>query len=218
MQIHLARNGQRMGPFPLEEVNRQLALGTVALTDLAWYEGIPTWIPLRDVPGVMPAAGTPPPVQSRSADVASPDSTSLAAPAGTYAGFWIRFLAYVLDGLILGAVGGVIEVVIAAALGTSGSDSTTVRIISNTIGLLLGLCYFSVCWSSSLQASLGQRVCGLRVIGLEGGRISLGRSVMRYLALILSFLILLIGVIMVAFTERKQGLHDMLAGTYVVKA
>ena len=52
MQIHIARNGQAMGPFSLEEVNRQLAAGTLTGTDLAWYEGAAGWAPLSSVPGV----------------------------------------------------------------------------------------------------------------------------------------------------------------------
>jgi hypothetical protein len=52
MQIHIARNGQPMGPFSLEEVNRQLAAGTLSLSDQAWYEGAAGWAPLSKVPGV----------------------------------------------------------------------------------------------------------------------------------------------------------------------
>jgi Domain of unknown function (DUF4190)/GYF domain 2 len=52
MQIHIARNGQAMGPFPLEEINRQLAAGTLSLSDQAWYEGAAGWAPLSTVPGV----------------------------------------------------------------------------------------------------------------------------------------------------------------------
>ena len=61
MQIHIARNGQAMGPFSLEEVNRQLAAGTLTLSDQAWYEGAAGWIPLSQVPGVTggAAAATP---------------------------------------------------------------------------------------------------------------------------------------------------------------
>jgi hypothetical protein len=62
MQIHLARNGRPMGPFTLEEVNRQVAEGTVRLSHLAWYEGASGWAPLSTVPGVIgsdPASPTP---------------------------------------------------------------------------------------------------------------------------------------------------------------
>jgi hypothetical protein len=67
MQIHIGRDGKPMGPFSLEEVNRQLATGTLSLSDLAWYEGAAGWAPLSTVPGVSssPAGSTslpgPPP-------------------------------------------------------------------------------------------------------------------------------------------------------------
>ena len=58
MQIHIARNGQPMGPFSLEEVKSKLAAGTLSLSDQAWYEGAAGWAPLSTVPGVSGAAGS----------------------------------------------------------------------------------------------------------------------------------------------------------------
>jgi len=72
--------------------------------------------------------------------------------------------------------------------------------------------------SSARQGTIGKSLLGLRVTDFEGNRISLLRAVGRYFAKIISAFILLIGFIMVAFTEKKQGLHDMLAGTLVLKA
>ena len=62
MQIHVARDGKELGVFSLEEINRQLAAGTLRLTDLAWYEGAAGWAALSTVPGVSatPASATPP--------------------------------------------------------------------------------------------------------------------------------------------------------------
>ena len=56
MQIHIARDGKPMGPFSLEEINRQLAAGTLSLSDQAWYEGAAGWAPLSTVPGVSSGA------------------------------------------------------------------------------------------------------------------------------------------------------------------
>ena len=71
--------------------------------------------------------------------------------------------------------------------------------------------------SSANQATVGKMALGIQVTDLQGNRISFGRALGRTLAKILSGLILLIGYIMAAFTEKKQGLHDMIAGTLVVK-
>jgi uncharacterized RDD family membrane protein YckC len=72
--------------------------------------------------------------------------------------------------------------------------------------------------SSDRQATVGKIAVGLKVTDLNGQRISFARATGRHFAKILSAMILMIGFIMVAFTERKQGLHDLLAGTLVVKA
>jgi uncharacterized RDD family membrane protein YckC len=72
--------------------------------------------------------------------------------------------------------------------------------------------------SSSYQATLGKMVCGMKVTDLSGNRISFERATGRHFAKYLSGLILCIGYIMVGFTERKQGLHDLLAGTLVFRS
>ena len=71
--------------------------------------------------------------------------------------------------------------------------------------------------SSVYQATLGKMMLGLRVTDLHGKRISIGRAVGRYFAKILSAVILCIGFIMAAFTQKKQALHDLIAGTLVVR-
>lgn len=77
--------------------------------------------------------------------------------------------------------------------------------------------YWTVFESSSWQATPGKRMLGLRVTDMDGNRIGFGRANARYWSKILSFLILLIGFLMVAFTRRKQGLHDLIASTLVLR-
>jgi uncharacterized RDD family membrane protein YckC len=71
--------------------------------------------------------------------------------------------------------------------------------------------------SSSFQATLGKRALGLRVMAINGEAASFGRASARYFAKILSS-ILLIGYIMAAFTEKKQALHDRMAGCLVIRS
>ena len=87
-----------------------------------------------------------------------------------------------------------------------------------TITTIGGILYFVLMESSAKQATLGKMALGLVVVDVDGNRISFLRALGRYFAKILSGIILLIGYIMVGFTERKQGLHDMIASTLVVKA
>lgn len=135
-----------------------------------------------------------------------------------YAGFWRRFAAYFLDSIIMGIVGAVFGGVVGAAIVASGSQITQgVNIAIQLVSFLIGLSYFAVMESSSSQATLGKMALGVKVTDLHGRRITLGRAIGRYLGKILSGLILAIGFIMAAFTEKKQALHDMIAGTLVVK-
>ena len=123
-----------------------------------------------------------------------------------YGGFWIRVVASIIDSILLGIVGAIVTITL---------DSTA---LESTINTVVGWLYYAGMDSSSRQATLGKSLLGLSVTGLDGGRISFLRATGRHFAKILSALVLLIGFIMVAFTEKKQGLHDMIAGTLVVKS
>ena len=135
---------------------------------------------------------------------------------GNYAGFWIRVAAYLIDLFILIAVAFVISLATGVSLvDVEGQAEYT---IADFLNLVVGIVYFVAFESSAMQGTPGKRALGLIVTDTNGNRISWLRALGRYFAKILSGLILLIGYIMVAFTERKQGLHDMIAGTLVLKA
>jgi uncharacterized RDD family membrane protein YckC len=91
------------------------------------------------------------------------------------------------------------------------------NLVGNLIGLLVGWLYSALQESSETQATFGKKMMGIVVTDLDGNRISFGRATGRHFAKIPSACVLLIGYIMAAFTERKQALHDMMAGTLVVK-
>ncbi|MEX0791442.1 MAG: RDD family protein [Actinomycetota bacterium] len=136
--------------------------------------------------------------------------------AANYAGFWIRFGAFLIDAIILGIIGGIIGFIIGVAMG-GDTDPVLAQGISGFIGFLIGVAYFVVMESSERQGTLGKAALGLKVVDMEGGRIPAGQAAIRYFSKILSSLILLIGYVMIAFTPRKQGLHDIIAKTLVVK-
>lgn len=209
MQIHIAKDGHRMGPFPIEEVNRQLAAGSIGLSDLAWYEGIPAWIPLSQVPGILPpGAGA---AMAPLGTASTFGATDIAETAG-YAGFWIRAAAYLIDLMIIGVL--LLPVRLIGGMGAQSQSSPTLGIVS----LCITFFYWTVLWSSTFQGTLAQKLFGLRIVNAtNGGRISFLQAVGRWFALLLAFAIAFVGVIMVAFTSRKQGLHDMIANTCVLK-
>ena len=140
-----------------------------------------------------------------------------------FAGFWRRVGAYLIDfivlvilsllvGLLIGALGGAVMV---ARHANPASLGTATNLVSNIIGLILGWLYFALMESSGTQGTVGKMLLSMVVTDLYGDRISFGRATGRYFAKILSALPLGFGYVMVAFTGRKQGLHDMIAGTLV---
>ena len=141
------------------------------------------------------------------------------APA--FAGFWWRVLAYIIDSLIMSLVFLPFGLVIGVVMAGSGLDenSPTIPLVNlgtNGISIVAGWLYHGFLESSSWQGTIGKKVLGLRVTDMNGNRISFGRATGRYFGTILSGMICFIGFLMVAFTEKKQGLHDLLAGTLVL--
>lgn len=126
-----------------------------------------------------------------------------------YAGFWRRVAAHLIDSIIL-------NIVIGLVFGIQ-SDPQSFNLYVPISSLVLAWIYYSWMNSSKYQATVGKMALSIIVTDMEGNRISFARSTGRFFAKILSFAILCIGVIMVAFTEKKQGLHDILAKTLVVK-
>ena len=208
MEIYLSRGGERTGPYSLEAVNRQLAAGTLTPHDLGWSETSPGWKPLLSFAGVIVPGGassTPVPI-----GIAKPITFGLPQ----HAGFWRRSLAFMIDAIILGIFALIIAIWFKLRAEQGSGQST----LSAGLQLALILIYMPAFWASPMQATAGQRICALRVIdAIDGGRVSFMRGLLRVLGMMLSGLILGIGFLMAAFTERKQGLHDMIAGTYVVK-
>ncbi len=139
-----------------------------------------------------------------------------------YAGFWWRFLAYIIDAMITACVFFPLGAILGVAIAASGEDPTSAPMIGarlslNGVSLLVTWLYYALCESSSWQGTIGKKVLGLRVTDMYGQRINFAKATGRYFGKIPSGLILGIGFIMIAFTEQKQGLHDMLAGTLVFK-
>lgn len=151
----------------------------------------------------VPAAAYTPPV----------DQPPPLATSNPYGGFWIRLAAHVVDGFIIGIVMMVFAFAMAFAIGLN-SDSAA----SDLLGLVLiagGQLYHAYFVSSAKMATPGKRLCGLYVTDLEGRRLSFGRALWRNVAALFSYLTLYIGFFMAGFTERKQALHDKIAGTLV---
>lgn len=143
------------------------------------------------------------------------------APVGVmvYAGFWIRFVAYFVDQIILGMAGGAIGLVIGLAFGVSSSTpeaAMVAQIISSILGFAIGLAYYTF-FNGKYGATPGKMVVRIKIVTAEGLPISYGLALGRYFAAILSGIICGIGYIMVAFDEEKRALHDRICNTRVIR-
>jgi uncharacterized RDD family membrane protein YckC len=198
-----------------------------------------------------PACGTPAPavvaVATPMAVAPAPVSPVGYAPVGApaalpyaamfpYAGFWLRFVAYVIDALIIGIVAVPVIVLIAIVTGLGAAissisahpdDPNAIFAATGFIAFMFLLIPVMICgqWlylalmeSSAWQATLGKKAIGLLVTDMEGKRLTFGRATGRFFSKIVTgFIPLGIGYIMAGFTEKKQALHDFIAATLVLK-
>jgi len=135
----------------------------------------------------------------------------------TYAGFWIRLLAWLIDVAIGFTVGMLIGLVFGSARAMGGRASfSPAGCISATLQILYGIGYETLL-VGAYGATLGKMVLRLKVITPESPKVSYLRALGRYFAKILSGIILLIGFIMAAFDDEKRALHDRICNTRVIR-
>ena len=216
-QLYVLVDGTPRGPVPHALVEQRVKQGLWAASVSVAEAGASEWKPFRD-PGAMaaePPAPEPAPAnQARWAPPAAPlvvDPSTLRGTGGwdnlpegeaIHAGFWRRCAARMLDGLILWIPSAIVNIV---------------PIIGPILWLAVGQwLYFALMESSSWQATLGKRAMGIKVMDEHGGRISFGRATGRYFGAALSYPFFAVGYMMAGWTKRKQGLHDLMASTFVV--
>ena len=150
--------------------------------------------------------------------------SSLKDVSMVYAGFWRRFVAYLIDGAILTFVTFIImtiPVLVAPLLWKDPTEQTFMpevfALATEIIIFVMWWLYFTLLESSLKKATFGKMALRIIVTDLNGNQISFGKANVRYWGKIVSTIILLIGFIMVGFTKKKQALHDIMAGTLVLR-
>jgi len=160
-----------------------------------------------------------------------------------YIGFWKRFLAHLIDQLILGFVSSIIIIPVLIFFGIGifsqfehSNDlefrnialqnpdlsfyeislMLTLILVLTLFSLLISWLYYSLMESSAKQATVGKMILNIKVTTLNGDRISFGRATGRYFGKFLSGMISGIGYLVMLFNERKQTLHDMLSGCIII--
>lgn len=165
--------------------------------------------------------------------------TTTTAPlnvATNYAGFGSRLVAWIIDVIIIAALQSFVVMPVMAMLGlgiasqieNSGefSDAEAIGMVGAIIAaasslfiitFAISILYFAILESSKSQGSVGKMALGIKVVDMDGQQVSFGKALLRSIGKIISGMIMYIGYLMAAFTDKKQGLHDMIAGTLVVK-
>lgn len=162
--------------------------------------------------GAAPSA-PPPPFPQAPRTTPAPGVVRMSS-ATRPAGFWIRFVAVMIDGVVLLVAQGILFGAGWMMLGGGMSAGTLVRGATSLFSSIIGAGY-SIVFLWMWGQTLGKMALQIRVVSLDGGPLSFGQSAGRYFATFLSALILGIGFIMAGVRSDKRALHDLLAGTRV---
>lgn len=256
MDWFYADAGKQVGPIDEASFELRVSTGIVHDDTLVWHAGMPNWQPYRTVrPVVQPGALLPPAIPgetqfcSECGRAYAPDDlvafgSSLVcasckpafmqklregirpANAARYGGFWIRFLAVILDGLLSSVV-----LVIVAMIAVVVFPIDFTNFGRTPPDLMMILAFEGVVWMSVLlfgaayetwmigrfAATLGKMACGLTVVRADGAKLSYPRALGRHFAKHLSSFALCIGYIMAGFDDEKRALHDRICDTRVIK-
>ena len=240
---YYAEDGQQRGPVGQAEFLDLVRQGTIRPETMVWRSGMAGWQAYETVADGTVRQGTAEapchycgkilPVQdlidfngTRVCAACKPlfvqqfkENAETAAPlARRYAGFWIRFVAYFVDGIISSTITYALIIPMTLAL---GHDTNPVHVLAST-GLNMLLSYSIALAYTAIPlvkygATPGKMICGLKVIRTDGSPITYGRAVGRWFGEMLSSLIFCVGFLMVAFDKREhKALHDIICDTRVI--
>ncbi len=180
----------------------------------------PFLLPLDTLPPLPPSRGGVTSPADVEADMAGPARIDTLPRAG----FWIRLAAWIADTVCLFLATIVLAVLVLATIWfggwLGGEINEQVMALAGYSGAVIvmasGFLYFTLFVGSSGQTP-GKKLFGLRIVRVNGLEMTYGRALLRSLCWILSLLLFSVGFLMIAFNRQKQGLHDMLAGTFVIR-
>lgn len=246
MSWYYVVGSERKGPVSEADLDALFRKGAITAETLVWSAGLDNWKSYRaarqEIPAAPPAAGpglVTCAISGRQvpSDSAIPiDGAWVSAefkeqalqriregiPLGAtkrYAGFWIRFVAIFIDGIVLNICSTPIMFILGMLLSMAGMESQTLQVLIFIFTMLLGFVLaaaYEIVLVAKTGATIGKMACGLKITDAEGKPIGYGKSTGRYFAKLLSYIIFLIGYIMAAFDDEKRALHDRLCETRVV--
>ena len=262
MKWFYAEGGKQIGPVEESALDDLVRQGVVRDDTLVWREGMAAWqrhAAVRGSTNPSPAAASPPPASALTGDTRYCSECGRAVPASQltsygnvsvctqcqpaysqrlggaarhFGGFWMRFLAVIIDAIIIGIVSFIVRLPLTLmGIGVVGSgfgrnpDPSQVLAAMPALMSLIGLSFlinmaltlaYDVYFLTTKGATPGKMALGLKVTRADGGPISVGLAVGRYFAKILSVCTLWIGFIIAGFDREKRSLHDHICGTRVV--
>ena len=218
---YIGRSGQQLGPYSAAQLAAMAAAGQILQGDLAWHQGMQGWEPANAVLSRLGLGGTAsaPPLPAAALIIPSRTAPGAAAVAdgaadrNLAAGLGKRWLASIIDSLILVCAYIAILVAFGFASAASGSRSVDALIL---LTLLAPLLYFTLTQGGAPMASVGKRAMDMIVVGSDGQPLGYLRAAVRYVLLVISSY--LFPLLLVAFfTRRRQAVHDLAVGSVVLE-
>lgn len=223
-EIYYGVDGARQGPVDLDTLRARLASGSVSPDDFVWDDALDEWIPIRNYSALF------------TEDEVEDDDPGLEAIEGAggrafdFGSGLMRFTAWVVDAVILLLPITIWELTVESILGvtleelpvldpTAPPDPRTMEFMIwfHAGALVIRGLYWAGMESSRWQATLGKKMLGLVVVDETGHRAPLRQTSIRFLGRLFCELTFGLGYLLILFDERRQGLHDRLARTFVVR-
>jgi len=238
-------DGQQIGPVPESSVQQAIQEGVISAETLMWSEGMSDWQPYARVSAYL--GGQAPTDPNRTtcpnchASVAPDDLAQIedtyvcpfckeayvqrikegVHPSGAhrrYAGFWIRFCAAFLDGIIVRIIQMPIAFLLGIVIAQTEAAGPLIFVANYVLSISIAIGYYVLFWGHPrYQATPGKMACRLRLISMEGPRVTYLRALGRYFAYMLSGMLLCIGFLMCIWDDQKRCLHDHICNTRVVR-
>jgi uncharacterized RDD family membrane protein YckC len=248
MNWYYGINGQQQGPVSEAEIIQLVQAGTLSATTLIWREGLPDWQPLSvalpqalsssitsaEPPPTTEVAGIAVPMEQKDTYVQQLREGVTISSGMEYAGFWIRFVAKFIDGVVqqilfytaaflLSLVGVTLMPEIESMLpkdGTPPSEEQMAGFMS-VLGVMMLIGFgFQVTYHGFMVgkfgATLGKMAVNIKVVNPDGSSLSMGKAFGRAFAEIVTGFTCVIGYIIAAFDTHKRSLHDHIASTRVI--